>query len=229
MVFDFVQAGNPSGIGWDVWYCNSHLQALRERHHARVWRRYAVPARTAHLVVGELEGGPASSDLSPERSPDPDWQVIRERFFGTPLGVSSRLDAGERALDAPVVYPAFLRAPKDRLDEVGRWYEEEHLPLLLDCPQWLMTRRFRIDTPIPGGYTHLALHYLSDLRALQSPQRDAARNTPWRDSLIAEGWFAPEYRVCYRVHDPLVPQASQAPRTDPRSSNPANRTTKPAP
>jgi hypothetical protein len=108
---------------------------------------------------------------------------------------------GEEVIDAAVVYPAFLRVPEERLAEVGRWYEEEHLPMLLACPQWVMTRRFRIRSPEGVAFTHVALHYLTSLAALRSPERDAARNTPWRDKLIAEGWFSPEYRVCYRLQD----------------------------
>jgi hypothetical protein len=124
-----------------------------------------------------------------------------ERFIGVPITTHRRRDAGENAVEAAVVYPAFLRAPHDRLREVNRWYDEEHLPMLLSCPQWVMTRRFRITRQRGLDYSHVALHYLTDLRALQSPERDAARNTPWRDGLIAEGWFAPEYRVCYRMRD----------------------------
>ena len=87
------------------------------------------------------------------------------------------------------------------MQEVGRWYDEEHLPMLLSCPQWVMTRRFRITGAHGTDFTHVALHYLTDLRALQSPARDMARDTRWRDKLIAEGWFAPEYWICYRLQD----------------------------
>jgi hypothetical protein len=54
---------------------------------------------------------------------------------------------------------------------------------------------------ISAKSSHDALHYLTDLRALQSPARDMARDTRWRDKPIAEGWFAPEYRVGYRLRD----------------------------
>jgi hypothetical protein len=104
-------------------------------------------------------------------------------------------------VEAAVVYPAMLRVPQDRLQEVSRWYDEEHLPFLLSCPKWVMTRRFLVTCAQGLAFNHVALHYLTDLSALQSPQRDAARNTPWRDSFIGQGWFAPEYRVCYRVQD----------------------------
>lgn len=104
-------------------------------------------------------------------------------------------------MEAAIAYPAFLRVPHNRLQEINRWYDEEHLPFLLSCPQWVMTRRFRVTAARGLDFNHVALHYLTDLRALQSPERDAARSTPWRDRLIAEGWFAPEYRICYRVQD----------------------------
>jgi hypothetical protein len=117
------------------------------------------------------------------------------------LGIQRRRDVTRDAIESAVAYPAILRVPLDSIDEIGRWYNEEHLPFLLSCPQWVMTRRFRITQARGLDFTHLALHYLTDLRALESPARDAARDTPWRDRLIEQGWFAPEYRVCYRLQD----------------------------
>ena len=124
-----------------------------------------------------------------------------ERFVGQPLGTRRRRDVGEDIVEAAVAYPAFLRVPDDRAAELNQWYDEEHLPILLTCRQWVMTRRFRATAAHGLDWNHLALHYLTDVRALQSPERERARGTPWRDRLVAQGWFAAEYRVCYRQHD----------------------------
>jgi hypothetical protein len=201
VLVDCVRARGPDGIRHDVWYCNTHLPALRADHPVRRLRRYAVPSRASYLVVGELDSAPARRGGSTNAIAVPTTVEHHERFVGQPLGMQRRRDVGEDAIDAAVVYPAMLRVPDNRMPELGRWYDEEHLPLLLSCPQWLMTRRFRVTEARGLDFTHVALHYLSDLRALQSPEREVARNTPWRDSLIAQGWFAPEYRVCYRVQD----------------------------
>lgn len=200
VVFDYVRSRGPEGIRFDVWYCNTHLPGLGTEYPVRRLRRYAAPARAAYLAIGELDG--VSGDTGRARtSAMPAMVEHHECFFGQPLGTQRRRDAGADIIEAAVVYPAFLRVPEDRLAELGRWYEEEHLPMLLACPQWAMARRYRVTEAQGLDFNHVALHYLTDVRALQSPQRDAARNTPWRDRLISEGWFSPEYRVCYRTKD----------------------------
>jgi hypothetical protein len=201
VLVDYVRALGPDGIKLDVWYCNTHVPALRAEYPLRQLRRYAVPSRAAYLVIGELDVVPDGHGSASSARAVPAAVEHHERFVGQPLGTQRRRDVGDEAIEAAVVYPAMLLVPDDRMQEVGRWYDEEHLPFLLSCPQWLMTRRFRIADARGLAFTHVALHYLSDLRALQSPERDAARNTPWRDSLIDQGWFTPEYRLGYRVQD----------------------------
>lgn len=201
VVFDCVRARGPEGIQFDVWYCNTHLRALADEYQMRGLRRYAAPSRASYLAIGELDDVTQPERLEPGMSAVPKTVEHMERFVGEPLGTQRRRDVGEDMIDAAVVYPALLRVPHDRTQEINRWYDEEHLPMLLSCPQWVMTRRFRVTAARGFEWNHVALHYLTDLRALQSPQRELARNTPWRDRLVAEGWFAPEYRVCYRLQD----------------------------
>jgi hypothetical protein len=201
IVFDAVRARGPEGIKFDVWYCNTHLQELAGEYPMRRLRRYGVPSRASYLVVGELDAGAVRRAVKRSASEIPAMVERHERFVGEPLGRQRRRDVGEDVIESAVVYPAMLRVPENRMQEIGRWYDEEHLPFLLSCPQWVMTRRYRVTAAQAIDFTHVALHYLTDLRALQSPARDAARDTPWRDQLIAEGWFAPEYRVCYRLQD----------------------------
>ena len=202
VVFDCVRAKGPDGIQFDVWYCNTHLPALAGEYPMQRVRRYGAPSRASYLAIGELDEVPTRAQAADNRTSGvPTMIEHMERFVGQPLGTQRRRDAGEDAIDAAVLYPAFLRVPHERTEELDRWYDEEHLPMLLSCPQWVMTRRFRITAARGLEWNHVALHYLSDLRALQSPARDLARSTPWRDKLLAQGWFTPEYRVCYRLQD----------------------------
>lgn len=53
--------------------------------------------------------------------------------------------------------------------------------MLTACPEWKMVRRVRFITESFGDYNHLALHYLENETALQSPQREAARKTVWQN------------------------------------------------
>lgn len=89
------------------------------------------------------------------------------------------------------------------------WYEEEHVPMLMQADGWVRVRRFRAR---PGGdgppWTHFALHELRDETAMSAPEREAARTTSRRDELAAEPWFSPNGRWLYRpIHTALaVPQ-----------------------
>jgi hypothetical protein len=201
VLFDTVRASEPDGIRFDVWYCNEHLRTLATLRAFTGLRRYAAPSRGSYLVIGEL--AEAAGSGVPEGRPTslPASIADVERFVGGPLGTQRRADVDDSVLDAPVVYPVFFEVPEVREVEFNRWYDEEHLPLLLACPQWVMCRRFRIRSSSELRWTHVALHYLTDLRALQSPERDLARSTPWRRELAAEGWFKPEYRVFYRLQE----------------------------
>ncbi len=99
------------------------------------------------------------------------------------------------AIDAPILYAVWFNVPQDRAGEFNDWYESEHIPLLMKAPDWRMVRRFVITDGEPGTWTHLALHYLTSRDALQSPERDAARKTAWRDKLAAESCVQGNYTV----------------------------------
>ena len=123
IVFDFVRARGPEGIRFDVWYGVEHLPTLAQAFPGASLRRYAAPARAMYLATGEIGGahtapvvaGPAELPAMVERA---------ERFVGEPLATKRRKDARDDVLESAIVYPAFLRVPEDRMDEVGRWYDE---------------------------------------------------------------------------------------------------------
>lgn len=102
------------------------------------------------------------------------------------------------ALGAAVLYPVFFNVPEARDDDFNAWYEQDHVPLLFGHPDWLMCRRFRIRDGEPGRWTHLALHYLAHEDALNSPERERARATPWRARLASEPWFNAHYLLFKR-------------------------------
>jgi hypothetical protein len=201
VLFDTVWANGPDGIRFDLWYSNERTPEVAASAAVSTTRRYGAPSRNAYLVIGELDGAPIVSPATRAAGTLPASVARVERFVGRPLGAQRRRDASKRVADAPIVYPVFFRVPRAREAEFDRWYDEEHLPMLLTCPHWVMCRRFRIEAGADVQWTHVALHYLIDLRALQSPERDAARSTRWRRQLEAEPWFQPEYRVFYRLRE----------------------------
>ena len=109
-------------------------------------------------------------------------------------------------LESQVLYAVFFTVPEDRQADFNDWYTQDHVPKLLDEPQWLGVRRYRIVDGAPEGYTHLALHHLASADALESPARAAARSTPWRDRLAAESWFRGTYMIFTRRHQRFLAQ-----------------------
>jgi hypothetical protein len=151
------------------------------------------PSLATYLAILETDG---SSPLPPKAEHESIASV--KRYAARGIGEQVAAGASDAVLEAPFAYPVFFRVPRERETEFDSWYDTEHLPLLLRCPYWPMCRRFKVTEPGPESPTHIALHYLTDLRALESEERTLARSTPWRDRLAREPWFKGEYRVYHR-------------------------------
>ena len=121
------------------------------------------------------------------------------RYLGAEISDQQRDDAGDDSLDAPILYAVFFSVPDDRVEEFNKWYTEEHVPMLLKCPHWQRIRRFEIYDGEPQPWTHMALHYLTDMAALDSDERAAARDTDWYKKLSEEPWFRSSYLIYDRV------------------------------
>ena len=202
ILFDTAIAGVGHGVNFDVWFAARHLPALRHEFDAQACRVYASASCASLTAILELDG--IADDQSVLETPGELAAGVAstEQFIAKSIGWQARPEASDihaTAQRAPIAYPVFFAVPDARETEFNRWYDEEHLGILLGCPDWLACRRFRITTPHPAGFTHLALHDLAGIAALTSPERDAARATPWRDRLAVEGWFRGEYRVLHRI------------------------------
>jgi len=170
--------------------------------------RYRSEMGPHYLAVYELEG-PDALDGKDARggAPVPDEATARilERASGVTCYLGEERFATARggdlaaALDAPVIYCAFLTVPMERCGAFDDWFDGEHAEALLACEDWLMARRFEVLEWEPERYTRMLLHYLADERALRSPELAAARQRERRRKLGAEPWFVP-HRVTYRRH-----------------------------
>lgn len=132
------------------------------------------PSRRTRLMLGAVDGFTRFtcaqiSDTGPSRNLHCYLSVVA---FVVPLAEESALDA---------------------------WYEEEHVPLLLEAEDWLRVRRYRVLNGEGGRWTHLALHELASLTVLDSPQRARARRGPRRDALTTRPWFSGSGRWLYEV------------------------------
>jgi hypothetical protein len=198
IIYDAITVTRRTGIAFDVWYANHYLPALRATGRYSRIRCYGSPVRATYLAV--LETGADDISAAAAALPQPAHELIiaAERYVAQPNGGQMAAGVTDAIFDADILYPVFFRVPPEREEEFNRWYDEEHLQMLLRSPHWPACRRYLIQNPGAGAWTHVALHYLADLRALESPERDAARSTPWRARLDKESWFRGEYHPYYR-------------------------------
>jgi len=201
------------GASWEDefnrWYDTEHIPPRMEAPGFINAQRYRNVDSPAHLALYDLESRGAL--VTPEYKQikanldETTRRILTDvtnftRYIGEEIGCWKRPDANNASLnEAAFVYAVFFTVPADRAEEFDRWYEEDDIPALLECPDWLAVRRFRIVEAEPLPFTHLALHYLASLDALQSDAREQARNSPWRMRLAQEDWFKANVAVFGRT------------------------------
>ena len=203
IVFDRVRSRSSvaGGHPFDSWYHNRYRQSLIEDEHLGRAPCYVSPTAGVFLTIGERDterGIRAAMPAQPSAFTAGEENRV-ERMVGKPLGWRRRIDCTLDAHEAPIVYTVLFKVPVDSQPEFDRWYGEEHIPLLLGCPQWVMSRRFDVGAVGGDGWTRLTLHYLTNVSALESPERALGRRTPWRDRLVKQSWFPGENIVHYRA------------------------------
>ncbi|KAI4154948.1 MAG: hypothetical protein LQ340_001321 [Diploschistes diacapsis] len=76
-----------------------------------------------------------------------------------------------------------LKPGADKVAELDKWYNEEHVDMLSKVPGWLRTRRYATSTITPTEEKketeYMALHEYSSPSGLSSPEFRAAISTPW--------------------------------------------------
>jgi hypothetical protein len=191
---------------FDTWYQTEHIP-LRMRvpgFHSAL-RARAVQGEPAHLVIYYF----ASRDVLKSEA----YQEVKNhpstltaqmlatvtaftRYTGDEIGDTGAAPAGR------YLYLVTFAVPAAHLSEFDAWYEQDHLPHLLRHPAWSRCRRYSIVESEPAGVTRAAVHELTDLAALTSPERERARATPWRAQLAQHPWFSSaSYAVYERFQD----------------------------
>jgi hypothetical protein len=193
------------------WYDQEHIPVRMAVPGFLSAQRYRAPDSRHYLAIYELQAlavlaTPAYQQVKAAASARTrrmlhDVQGFT-RYLAEPIATHTRLGDPDAALDAPYVFAVCFAVPPARQPEFNAWYADDHVPILLECPDWLCVRRFAIRDGEPATWTHLTLHYLADTRALESSERARARATPWRARLAEEHWFgAGSYRL-FEKHGP---------------------------
>lgn len=171
------------------WYDAEHVPlrlALPGVHTGR--RLQATDGRTPTWL--------ALYDLDLEVLDRPDYRRLRNDRSARERSVIERLTVLDRRIYAletaygpeppdphTVVWTA-LDVPRREESELAAWYDQEHVPLLHAIPGWDRTRRYRLVEG--GGPRWLAVHELSDPRALEADAYRAATSTERRSRLMEQ-------------------------------------------
>jgi hypothetical protein len=97
----------------------------------------------------------------------------------------------------PWIFAVGIWTPEDWHEELCAWYQYEHGPILLQCPEW---QGFQVlEAKASSGCQFFVHHRLSKKTALDSAQRSASRQTPWFKRLAKNDWFDGKFeRSLYR-------------------------------
>lgn len=190
---------------FNEWYDTEHIPVRMGAKKFLGAQRYRATEGPEYLAVYDLESVEALSTPAYRRIKENPSEVTAcmlrsvtgfTRYTGRLISwqTQDHRDDAE-ILSSPYLFSVLFAVPVEREEEFNNWYEQEHVPLLLKAEEWLGCRRYRISDGVPSNYTHLAIHHLSSLLALESPARSAARATPWRQRLAQEPWFKGHYKV----------------------------------
>ena len=174
---------------FNEWYDQEHIPLRMAVSGFRSAQRYRIQGKRNYLVVYEMDSpGVLKSPayLSVKNNPsDRTRRMLGSvsgftRYIAEQTGNYTRGLHPADSLDAPCLYSVFFEVPSQRQSEFDECYEKDHIPQLLECKDWMLIRRFQVVDGEPGSWTHLALHYLMDERALESPERHRALQSPSR-------------------------------------------------
>lgn len=206
------QASCPTELEaeFDAWYEDEHIPKRLALDGFSSAARYHAEAQEAqrHLVVYQL------SDLRVLDTPQYD-QVKRgsgntertQRMLGSVSDFTryiARLTddshpSASQDETSPFLFVVTFPVPDDRFDVFDEWYDADHLPILLAASGWDRCRRYRVESGDPIGPTAIVLHDLSNTGVLDGPERARARETAWRQRLVAEEpWFTQGTYALYR-------------------------------
>ncbi|MGK2955803.1 MAG: hypothetical protein ACSLFI_09070 [Solirubrobacterales bacterium] len=152
------------------------------------------------VSIGDLPSDSGSGETLTFKTPEgePAWRLSTSA--GTPGEIESgkggtwaicRLlgDDGERPAEADWAMIIAYAVPEPELEELDAWYVDEHIEMLLRCPDWLRTRRYEILQSVNADWNRLVVHSLASPDVLGSPEVRESMATPWRQSFASRPWF----------------------------------------
>ncbi|BBU55631.1 hypothetical protein KU6B_18960 [Mameliella alba] len=141
--------------------------------------RYAAFNVSRYLLEADLE-------RLPETVPDVPTPEASESLLARKRSEFRQTGVSDPVLTAPILYTVRFKVPQAFHEEFEAWYDQEHIPMILECPDWAGSARYSFEN---SDWTHLAMHYVTSADALDGPAMRAARKTPWRNKFLEHDWF----------------------------------------
>jgi hypothetical protein len=193
---------------FEGWYDGDHIPNRLKLDGFRGAYRYwqdggsAAGAAPHHLAIYDLDslealGTPGYARLKQDPGPETEYFLGRVAGF-TRFTTELEADYGDTSARGDWLSVVAFAVPEEDQAALARWYDEEHVPLLLKAADWLRVHRYRVVNGDGGPWTHLALHELASAEVMDSPERARARTGPLRDALADRPWFRESGRWLYR-------------------------------
>jgi hypothetical protein len=207
ILFSEMTPASPQEGAFNAWYDGEHIPLRMTAPGFEAAQRYRDGTTLNYLAIYEMNSPTALATPEYKKIKNEPSVLSREmlasvsgftRYVGTEVAVSPAT-GWQDIFEAPTVYAVFFRVPTDRCADFDKWYDQDHVPILLTDKRWLGVRRFEVVDGVPHKYNRLALHYLASRDVLDSEARQRARQTPWRARLAAEPWFKGHYVIFDRI------------------------------
>ena len=190
---------------FNAWYDDEHMAerlSIPGFLSARRWERDCAPGEGRYLATyeltapGVLESPEYLAHMGDNQTPWSKRTLANMTVFRR--WACEQITPGNHSPDqrAGALFLACGDVPAAHEEEFNRWYDIEHLPLLLQVPGVLSARRFRAST---GSPRHVALYDLVDTQVPQHPAWQSAIRTEWTqriDALTADcEWILAAWRA----------------------------------
>lgn len=201
MLFSQMEPPAPLTDRFHEWYETDHIPARMALPGFRGARRFrALAGEPEYLAIYEMDSLAAlESDayLELKRAPSRLTDDMLAKVDGFTRFTCEQLSdfggAGHGAFTSVVAFAV----PEDQTAEFDTWYETEHVPMLLEAPDWLRVHRYRVISGDGGPWTRIAVHELANKEVMESPERARARQGPLRERLVGRDWFEASGRWLY--------------------------------
>jgi hypothetical protein len=183
----------PAGMEeeFNAWYDTEHMGerlSIPGFISARRWERDCQPGEGRYLATyeltspGVLESPDYLAHVGDNQTPWSKRCLGRSTVFRR--WACEQIVPGNRSPDekAKALFLACGDVPAAHEEEFNRWYDIEHLPLLLQVPGVLAARRFRAST---GSPRYIALYDLADEGVPEHTAWQSAVRTEWTQRIDA--------------------------------------------